>query len=107
MNFQNDTTHQAMLHDASKWLHPYDRTSETLFSVSVLCIILVKNIFFYFLPSYLPHVPLLEACCVSRKEKFYVWYLMVEICSVCTILNPNFHHTVEMRSVSWVMKFLC
>lgn len=105
MNFQNDTTHQAMLHDAPKLLHPYDRTSETLFSVSVVCIILGK-IYFYFLSSYLPHVPLLEAYCVCGKE-FYVCCFMVEIYSVCTILNLNFNLAVEMRSVSWVMKFIC
>ena len=35
MIFQNETTHQAALQDIPKLLHPYDRTSETLFSVNV------------------------------------------------------------------------
>lgn len=34
MNFQNEAAHQAGLQDVPKLLHPYDRTSETLFLVN-------------------------------------------------------------------------
>ena len=38
MNFQNESAHQPTLQDIPKSLHPYDRTSEALFSVSILSI---------------------------------------------------------------------